>query len=74
MVFHVPRHEPSGLGVMEATGRTPFQSSGLGATGRLRLAIQRPDNRAHLGKARIKARLIANLDPDEWDVPPKPNG
>jgi hypothetical protein len=31
-----------------------------------------PDNRAHLGKARIKARLIADLDPDEWDLPPKP--
>jgi hypothetical protein len=31
-----------------------------------------PDNRAHLGKARIKARLIADLDPDDWDLPPKP--
>jgi len=29
-------------------------------------------NRAHAGKERIKARLIANLDPDEWDFPPKP--
>ena len=29
-------------------------------------------NRAHLGQARIKARLIADLDPDEWDLPPKP--
>ena len=29
-------------------------------------------NRAHAGKARIKSRLIANLDPDEWDFPPKP--
>ena len=29
-------------------------------------------NRAHSGKARIKSRLIANLDPDEWDLPPKP--
>ena len=25
-----------------------------------------PDNRAHLGKSRIKARLIADLDPNEW--------
>jgi hypothetical protein len=31
-----------------------------------------PDNRAHLGRAKIKSRLIANLDPDEWDLPPKP--
>jgi hypothetical protein len=29
-------------------------------------------NRAHLGQARIKARLIADLDPDDWDLPPKP--
>ncbi|MBR0974318.1 hypothetical protein JQ572_27345 [Bradyrhizobium japonicum] len=29
-------------------------------------------NRAHAGKARIKSRVIANLDPDEWDFPPKP--
>jgi hypothetical protein len=29
-------------------------------------------NRAHIGKARIKARLIADLDPAEWDLPPKP--
>jgi hypothetical protein len=29
-------------------------------------------NRAHLGQARIKARLIGDLDPDEWDLPPKP--
>ena len=30
------------------------------------------DNRAHRGQAKIKARLIADLDPDEWDLPPKP--
>jgi hypothetical protein len=29
-------------------------------------------NRAHAGKVRIKSRLIAELDPDEWDLPPKP--
>ena len=30
------------------------------------------DSRAHRGKAKIKSRLIADLDPDEWDLPPKP--
>ena len=30
------------------------------------------DNRAHRGKAKIKSRLIADLDPDEWEFPPKP--
>jgi hypothetical protein len=29
-------------------------------------------SRAHPGKARIKNRLIAGLDTDEWDFPPKP--
>ena len=33
-----------------------------------------PDNRAHLGQAKIRARLIGDLDPDEWDLPPKPKG
>jgi hypothetical protein len=30
------------------------------------------DGRAHLGKDKIKSRLIADLNPDEWDLPPKP--
>ena len=30
------------------------------------------NNRAHRGKAKIKARLIADLDPEEWELPPKP--
>jgi hypothetical protein len=29
-------------------------------------------DRAHRGQAKIKARLIGNLDPDQWDLPPKP--
>ena len=31
-------------------------------------------DRAWHGKAKIKSRLIADLDPDEWDLPPKPKG
>jgi hypothetical protein len=30
------------------------------------------DHRAHRGKAKIKAPLIADLDPEEWELPPKP--
>src|SRR4029077_15304830 len=30
------------------------------------------DNRAHAGKERIKARLIGDLDPADWELPPKP--
>src|SRR5258707_15434186 len=29
-------------------------------------------SRAHGGQAKIKGRLIADLDPDAWDLPPKP--
>ncbi len=29
-------------------------------------------DRAHLGMERIKRRLIGELDPEEWDLPPKP--
>ena len=29
-------------------------------------------DRAHLGKARVKARLVGISDPDELDLPPKP--
>jgi len=31
-----------------------------------------PVDRAHRGKAKIKARLIEDLDPGEWELPPKP--
>jgi hypothetical protein len=31
-------------------------------------------DRAHLGKARIKARLLGDCDPDEWELPPRPRG
>jgi hypothetical protein len=31
-----------------------------------------PMDRAHLGKERIKRRLIGELDLEQWDLPPKP--
>ena len=31
-------------------------------------------DRAHLGKAKIKARLLGDSDPEEWDLPPRPRG
>ena len=36
--------------------------------------LQSPIDHAHRGKAKIKARLIGDCDPDEWDLPPKPKG
>jgi hypothetical protein len=29
-------------------------------------------DRGHAGKAKIKARLIGDLNPEEWELPPKP--
>jgi hypothetical protein len=34
--------------------------------------FESPADRAHRGKAAIKARLIGECDPDEWELPPKP--
>ena len=31
-----------------------------------------PMSRAWLAQAKIKGRLIGNLDPEDWDFPPKP--
>jgi len=33
-----------------------------------------PVGRAWRVKAKVKARLIGDKDPDEWDLPPKPKG
>lgn len=37
-----------------------------------RSQFQNAADRAQLGKQRIKARLIGDLDPAEWELPPKP--
>ena len=54
-------------------GATRFSSR---QTWRRQVAYQSQFNdatsRAHAGKARIKSRLIARLDPEQWDLPPKP--
>jgi len=34
--------------------------------------FETPVDRAHRGKAKIKAKLIGRCHPDEWDLPPKP--
>ena len=49
-----------------------MQSAGLGQAGRLPISIQRCDEPSARWKARIKTRLIGDLEPDEWDLPPKP--
>ena len=37
-----------------------------------RSQFQNASDRAYSGKQRIKARLIGDLDPEEWELPPKP--
>jgi hypothetical protein len=37
-----------------------------------RSQFQNATDRAYFGKERIKARLIGDLDPHEWELPPKP--
>jgi hypothetical protein len=53
-------------------GATVLQPTELGASGRLSIPILRPNKQGSRRKARIKSRLIDDLDPDEWDFPPKP--
>jgi hypothetical protein len=55
-------------------GATRFCSRQAWGSRRVAYASQflEPDNRAHRGKATIKARLIGDCDPNEWDLPPKP--
>ena len=75
MVFRLPGNEPLRIGPMDAPGANRFCSRQARAR-RVAYASQSfdPDNRAHRGLAKIKSRLIADLDPDEWDLPPKPKG
>jgi hypothetical protein len=37
-----------------------------------RSQFQNASDRAYFGKERIKARLIGDLDPEDWELPPKP--
>ena len=50
---------------------TLLQPASLRATSCVSFAKFASD-RAYLGKERIKSRLIGDLDPAEWDLPPKP--
>ena len=71
MVLHVPVRPASVL--WKPSGATRFCSRQTwGAQVAYQSQFNDATNRAHAGKERIKSRLIADLDPDEWDLPPKP--
>ena len=71
--FMCPSHELSSLGALDASWAGRFASRDAWP-GRVAYSSQfmTADERAHLGKSKIKSRLIGNFDPDEWDLPPKP--
>ena len=74
VVFCLPLYEPLRVGALEATRRPKLRLPAILGSRRVAYATQflDPTNRAHYGQSRIKNRLIANLDPDEWSLPPKP--
>ena len=73
VVFRLPCNEPICVGAMDAPGAERFCSrQAWGRQVAYASQFADPDNRAHIGQAKIKSRLIADLDPDEWDLPPKP--
>jgi hypothetical protein len=57
-------------------GATYFASRHAWGTRRAAYASQflGPIDRAWRTKAKVKARLLGDADPDEWDLPPKPKG
>jgi hypothetical protein len=75
VVFRLPSNEPIRIGSMDAARSARFCSrQAWGRQVAYASQFADPDNRTHIGQAKIKSRLIADLDPDEWDLPPKPKG
>jgi hypothetical protein len=58
------------------SGAISFASRHAWGTRRVAYASQflGPIDRAWRTKAKVKARLLGDADPDEWDLPPKPKG
>jgi len=74
MLFSMSDHDPdSPLSCGNQAARHGFAAAKPGAD-KLPTNPRYSDatNRAHAGKALIKSRLIPDLDPEEWDLPPKP--
>jgi hypothetical protein len=51
-----------------------LQPADMAATGAYGSQFETPVDRAHRGQAKIRSRLIADLDLDDWHLPPKPKG
>ena len=73
MVFRLPRDEIDCISLMDASGANRFCSrQAWGSELHTRLNLRTQTIALIIGQAKIKSRLIADLDPDEWDLPPKP--
>ena len=73
MVLRLSSDEPMCFGNMATSWRSKLsQPPGLGKSVAYASQFLDANNRAHRGKAKIKARLIADLDPEKWELPPKP--
>ena len=73
--LHVSNREPACICALEAERRDMIlQPTNLGRQVAYQSQFNDATNRAHAGKERIKSRLIADLEPDEWMCRPNRNG
>ena len=73
MVFLLSQNRPARFGALATAWRVVVcKPASMGTAGRLPVAISGRNRARALGQQRIKSRLIGNLDPDEWDLPPRP--
>ena len=74
MVHHLPVDIAQSTGAVLTAGRPVVRKPAcLGpAESGVCVAVPGPVDRAWRTKAKVKARLIGDADPDEWDLPPKP--
>jgi hypothetical protein len=73
MVLLVSRHQSPRFRALEAAGREPFCSRhNWGRQVAYASQFEGRDDRAWRGKRKINARLAVERDPDDWDLPPKP--
>ena len=58
---------------VDATGRGPLlQPPSVGEAGGVLHTIEAQFERAITAREKVKSRLIGDLDPRDWELPPKP--
>ncbi|GEO18937.1 hypothetical protein [Microvirga aerophila] len=75
MVCHLSQKQTAGSRTLQNVGATAFASRhGWGRKAAYASQFLDPIGRAWRTKAKVKAALLGEEDPDEWDLPPKPKG